>query len=185
MRPSLFGGGQAETHVDKSSSVTEGKDSGLDADLGAGTIDDEVDSARSALGEAKALSDLFGTTLAVVELGLALVRFRRHVVVVRESLLFRELESSLLHVDRNHLTSPEPLCDGTSQQSNGSGTEYEHVRGVLHLCDFVHGVHCDGHRFELEHRVELEKVSSLQALRPCDEIRTRAPSSSDMFSGRG
>jgi len=56
------------------------------------------------------------------------------------------------------LASTESLCDGTSEETDGSSSENENIGGMRHLSDLVHSVDSDRHWFNLS---TWERVSQL------------------------
>ncbi len=135
-------------HLHECPSTLRDHYAGLDRDLRAGGVDDEVHAGRAAVLDPELLRHGLGVALRVRKGTLALLALRGE-VRLRPGVLLRELKAGGHDVDRDDAGGAEGARDGQAQQPDGARTEdgYGLVRTQLRdVGDCVDG---DGERLHL------------------------------------
>ena len=136
-------------HLDERAAVLRDEDAGLDGDLRAARLDDEVDRGRAALRDAELVHHRARVARRVRLARLAVLRRRGH-VRVRRGVRLGEREAARDDVDGDDARRAERARDGHAEEPDGARPEDDDGLGGLEPGDVRDRVDRDGERLDLE-----------------------------------
>lgn len=128
--------------------MSRDKDTSLDGNFGAASIDDKVNRLEASVLDIELLHHGLRVSGRVLELGLALERLGRE-VGVRRSILLRELETAGKDVDRDDTGGTEGLCNGHAEQADGTSAKNDDLLVCTQTTEIGDGVNSDGEGLHL------------------------------------